>query len=175
MLASLPYDLLNRVMNFVEPKEIKVLYESSKDVIKEMIEQTNFIVECKVIISDEQVEWFETNKINIKLLKEHKVDNNGNQYWYKNGRTHRDDDLPAEIYSNGDREWYQNGKLHRDKDMPAVIRCSNGHQEWYKNGKLHREKDMPAVIFLNGDQMWYKNGKLHRDNNLSWYQNGVYR
>ena len=135
MLSSLPYDLLNRVMIFVEPKEIKVLYECSKDLIKEMMEETNFIVECKAIIPDEEREWFETNNIKVNLLKEYIVDNSGNQYWLTNGYRHSDNDLPAAIYSNGDQLWYKNGVLHRDNDLPASI-YSDGKKRWYKNGEL---------------------------------------
>ena len=160
MLASLPYDLLNRVMIFVEPKEIKVLYECSKDLIKEMMEETKFIVECKVIISDEQVEWFESNNIKVNLLEEYKVDNRGNQYWYKNGRKHRDDDLPAEI-SVGNQYWFKNGKLYRDNDLPTAIHL-NGDRFWHKNNNLHRDNDLPAVILSNGTQYWFKNGVKYR-------------
>jgi hypothetical protein len=44
-------------------------------------------------------------------------------YWYKNCHLHRDDDLPAMIYSNGRKEWYKFGKRHRDEDEPAIIFC----------------------------------------------------
>ena len=37
------------------------------------------------------------------------------QYWFQNGKLHRDNDLPAVVYANGDQIWYQNGKRHRDK------------------------------------------------------------
>ena len=29
--------------------------------------------------------------------------------WYKNGKLHRDNDLPAIEYSNGDKVWCKNG------------------------------------------------------------------
>ena len=53
--------------------------------------------------------------------------------WYKNGRRHRNGDLPAVVRANQSKLWYKNGQLHRDGDLPAVIN-SNGTQEWYKNG-----------------------------------------
>ncbi len=31
--------------------------------------------------------------------------------WYKNGEIHRDNDLPAIIYSDGYKVWYVNGRL----------------------------------------------------------------
>jgi hypothetical protein len=53
----------------------------------------------------------------------------GIQLWYKNGKKHRDNDFPAEIYPNGSQCWYKNGKRHRDNDLPAII--SSGTQEWF--------------------------------------------
>ena len=44
-----------------------------------------------MILTDEQIEWFETRNIKLKLLE------------------HRDNDLPAIIWSNGSQYWYKNG------------------------------------------------------------------
>ena len=179
MLQILPYDLLHKILQFQEPKEIIALYDSLEDVIQEMIKYTNFIVECKVVLSNGELNWFQTKNINVKLLEEYKIDEYGNQLWYKNGKLHRDNDLPAEIYPNGSQCWYKNGKRHRDNDLPAII--SSGTQEWFKKGKRHRNNDLPAVIYQSGNQCWYKNGKIHRDNDLPaeietngtqrWYKN----
>lgn len=103
------------------------------------------------------------------------------EFWFDEyGRYHRDNDLPAIIYSDGRKEWYQNGEKHRGNDLPAVIH-KNGTQEWYQYNKLHRD-DLPAVIGYDGTQEWYQNGRYHRDNDLpaiiysdgrkEWYQNG---
>jgi hypothetical protein len=134
MLSLLPYDLLHNILLFQEPKEIIALYESSKELIEEMIKHTNFIIKCKVILSDCEIEWFESKKINVKLLEEYKIDENGNRYWYKNGEFHRDNDLAAIIFSNGNKYWYKNGEFHRDNDLPAVILARSGRKKWYKNG-----------------------------------------
>ena len=63
------------------------------------------------------------------------------QLWYKEGKRHRDGDLPALIYANGTQCWYKEGKLHRDShfpgredDLPAVI-CAD-KVEWWVNGEL---------------------------------------
>ena len=74
------------------------------------------------------------NKRNGKYM-----DNEGNQYWYKNGLLHR-------------------------INAPAVIKASSGNGddqqlEWYKNGERHR-KNGPAVITEDGDMLWYLDGKL---------------
>jgi hypothetical protein len=77
------------------------------------------------------------------------------------GRLHRDDDLPALVWSCGLRkEWYWHGERHRDGDLPAV-ECAwgddgnllamtwgpnNGYKLWYRHNKLHRDGDLPAVM-----------------------------
>ena len=83
----------------------------------------------------------------------------------------------VEVYDNGEKYWYLNGKRHRE-DGPAH-EC-NGYKEWCLNDKLHRE-DGPAIEWANGDKAWYLNGKLHREDGpayegvsgyKSWYLNG---
>ena len=87
-----------------------------------------------------------------------KVYNDGNKYWYLNGKSHREDG-PAIEYANGDKKWYLDDTLHRE-DGPAV-EYDNGTKAWYLNGKCHRE-DGPAMKFTSGDKYWYLNDKLHR-------------
>ena len=40
-----------------------------------------------------------------------KIDENGTQKWFINNELHRENDLPAIIYSDGTKEWYLNGKF----------------------------------------------------------------
>jgi hypothetical protein len=109
-----------------------------------------------------------------------KIDNDGDQYWYCNGKLHRDN-KPAVICAGGNQYWYQHDKLHRNNDLPAVI-CANGDQYWYQHDKRHRDNDLPAIICANGYQAWYQHYKLHRDNGPAvikangdqyWYRNGI--
>lgn len=76
------------------------------------------------------------------------------------GRTHREGDLPAIIYTDGSLQWYINGKKHRDGDKPAVV-WSTGSMFWYKQGRRHRDISLrkPAVIYANGDVAYYNNGE----------------
>ena len=105
------------------------------------------------------------------------VDENGNQYWFKDGKRHREDG-PAIIYANGDQYWYRNGKRHRE-DGPAGI-DADGDQYWYRDGKRHREVD-PAVMYSDGHHEWFKDGKRHREDGPAfsfglyemWYDNGI--
>ena len=60
------------------------------------------------------------------------------------------------VYDNGDKFWYLNGKRHRE-DGPAV-EWASGTRHWHLNGELHRE-DGPAIEYSNGVKSWYLNGK----------------
>jgi protein associated with RNAse G/E len=54
----------------------------------------------------------------------------------------------VKVEEDGTQKWYKNGKLHRDRDEPAVIKA-DGSRWWYKDGKYHRDGDEPAVIYAN--------------------------
>ena len=56
---------------------------------------------------------------------------------------------------NGDKYWYREGKYHRE-DGPAIER-SDGTKYWYKEDKFHRE-DGPAIEYADGTKHWYYNG-----------------
>ena len=62
----------------------------------------------------------------------------------------------VKVQDNGDKFWFLNGKLHRE-DGPA-IEWADGTNHWYRNGKLHRE-DGPAVEYPSATKFWYLNGK----------------
>jgi hypothetical protein len=59
------------------------------------------------------------------------------------------------VYNNGEKYWFLNGKLHRE-DGPAV-EFADGDKAWYLNGQLHRE-DGPAIEWASGSKSWYLNG-----------------
>jgi len=88
-------------------------------------------------------------------------DGEGNEYWYRNGKFHKDNDLPAITWADGTQLWFRNGRLHRDNDLPAVIYAC-GTQKWFRNGNLHRDNDLPAIIWSVGDREWYCNGTCYR-------------
>jgi hypothetical protein len=60
----------------------------------------------------------------------------------------------VEVYEDGDKFWYLNGKLHRE-DGPA-IEWAKGDKAWYLNNKRHRE-DGPAIEFSSGSKSWFLN------------------
>ena len=105
------------------------------------------------------------------------VDDNGNKFWYLDGKFHRTDG-PAVEYADGDKRWYLNGECHRT-DGPAM-EFADGTKAWYLNGECHRT-DGPAIERADGDKFWYLNGNLHRtdgpamefaDGTKEWYLNG---
>jgi hypothetical protein len=70
-----------------------------------------------------------------------------NKEWFnKNEKHHRDNDLQVICYDNGAKKCYVNGKLHSDNDLPAIVRLS-GTKEWYINGKFHRLGGLPAIKY----------------------------
>lgn len=102
------------------------------------------------------------------------------EYWYKDGKQHRDGGLPASIlyHKNGLKRyesWYQNGHQHRDGDLPAQIEYyENGfkqYERWYFIDKLCRDNDKPNLIKYDDsgniiEEQWFdsKHG-THRGGN----------
>ncbi len=82
------------------------------------------------------------------------------EYRY-HGQLHNFGDLPAIVFNDGERYYYKYDKLHRDDDKPAMVRKLGNF--YYKNGKLHRDDDKPAVEYHNGSKLWYRNGKLYKE------------
>lgn len=77
-------------------------------------------------------------------------DDNMNIYWLKNGKIHRDGDLPANIDFNGISPFY-----HSNINDVKITR-------YYKKGLRHRDNDkfgnpQPAVITKN-DVYYYNQG-----------------
>jgi hypothetical protein len=62
----------------------------------------------------------------------------------------------VKVYDNGDKFWYLDGKVHRT-DGPAV-ECADGTKIWLLNGKRHRV-DGPAIEYAYGGKHWYLDGK----------------
>ena len=88
----------------------------------------------------------------------------GTKRWYKdreNTTLHRLDG-PAVEFENGDKFWYKDGKQHRDEKDPytgltlPAVEYKNGDKFWYKDDQQHR-LDGPAVEYKTGDKFWYIN------------------
>lgn len=99
--------------------------------------------------------------------------------FHKEGKYHREGDLPAAITKNTkgeveNEEYYKNNERHRDGDKPALINKSGNYLEhtYYKHGLIHRDGDAPSHILFDGEQnkpiveRYHKFGVPHRDNGL---------
>lgn len=158
-ILELPSDVQKIMLDFLNISEINILYSSSKSVIemlKILSEHNNFSVVSNVVLSDKLSEIYKYRNIKVRLVKTEIY-----EIWYnKYGLKHRDDDMPAVIYSNGNKGWYKNGKLDRKNDLPAMI-GNNGEEYWFEDGLLHREDDLPAIIKPNGTRLYFKYGRRY--------------
>lgn len=96
--------------------------------------------------------------------------------YHKDGKLHREDDLPAELnyYDDGaihSESYAKNGLYGREDDKPSKIRYNkNGKiesSEWHRNGLLHRE-GKPAQIVeddFSKTVSYYENGNLNSPDN----------
>ena len=110
------------------------------------------------------------------------VSQDGDRYFYKDGKLHRRDGLPAVELLSGYRAWYVNGCRHNEGG-PAR-QWSNCQEEWYVDGEMHRDGDKLAVTTSKGVLIWYKKGKRHRNiekgparitrDCCEWWVDGVY-
>lgn len=99
------------------------------------------------------------------------------QEWFRYGEKHRTDG-PAFVDSDGSQYYYINGKCHRE-DGPA--RSSKVANIWMINGKVHRI-GAPAILYTNGNYNWLSKGVRHRldgpavkrGNSLFYYVNGKF-
>lgn len=93
----------------------------------------------------------------------------GHTFHQHNGQLHSEADAPAVVYADGTQWWYHEGKVHRD-GAPAII-FANGVEEWWQYNVRHRD-GAPAVIFpattavapeFRGVKQWWTQGKLVRE------------
>jgi len=62
------------------------------------------------------------------------------------------------VYDFGEYEFYSNGLRHRENDLPATV-FSDGTKHWYKDGQMHRDNCLPALITSDGDtRRWFSKG-----------------
>ena len=60
-MFTLATDVQKIIMEFLDPPEIKVLYETCKDakiMFEELTKHTNFIIDCKRFLSNKEIKWF---------------------------------------------------------------------------------------------------------------------
>jgi len=97
------------------------------------------------------------------------------------GLLHRENDSPAVIDGQGNQFWFSNGKLHRENGPAAIITSdidvsnrsywlfeekglaipTKPGSYWLCEGKLHRDNG-PAVEMISGRKEWAIDGKVTR-------------
>lgn len=87
--------------------------------------------------------------------------NDGTIVYMKDGKAHRDGDLPAMESPDGDQHWMRNGYLHRDGDLPAVVDKYDGYIAWYKHSVQTRDGYLPARIYNTGTKCWIYNNQMY--------------
>ena len=82
----------------------------------------------------------------------------GKKQWYKNGKLHRDGNLPAVEYENGDMAYYIDGIYNRTDNGPTII-CNNPYIRCYhKNGVLIiKDAHHPDFLPSGGIVTWRAN------------------
>lgn len=108
--------------------------------------------------------FYEEHPLKVTQYDDVPVNFTGKAVWEKEGVT----------------AWYRNGKLHREDDLPAFV--SELEVSWFIDGKRHREGNRHAQIQANGFKGFYVNNKLHREDGQAYeagkfskyYLNGIY-
>ena len=91
---------------------------------KKMVKRCTLIVD-----TGEAIETIFLNRKHMKLKR-----GGQGEYWFRDGKLHRDNDYPAYISDNGTIHWCQNGSIHRDNDYPAIINMKGEKylvSEWF--------------------------------------------
>ena len=156
-LNCLHDDVLMSIFMFLKPHHIIRLYNEFPQIVVEIFQRNiYFKMPCKKYINQCIVEWFERKNLPLDLLIEIKTDL---------------------LYTR----YFKNGKLHRDNDLPAVVSHKYGQvQSWYKNGERHRDdKHKPAYIVSYENEKviylkWFQNDVNFSDYSLKQPSSGTY-
>lgn len=143
-------------------------------------------------LNDSIVRWYKNGEIHRDGYKLAVLYKNGGYEWWKNGKRHCNNDIPAysalDYSSNPSNstdekhiinEWWVNGIMKRDdpelpqmtdhvtvKDNQEMIIDDYTVKAWYKDNIHHRE-DKPAIVMEPGNgEEWWVNGKCHREGGL---------
>ena len=141
-LAVLNDDVMMLIFTYLEPYHIINIHHAFSQIVNELFQRnSHFKMPCYGYIYDDIVDWFDMNHFPLDLITE-KRRSIDYTYYLKNGKRHRDDDLPAVISDKyGEfQHWYQNGKLYRENGKPAKIESYfSGYKKlcFYDNDDRH--------------------------------------
>lgn len=136
-------DTILTICKYLRLSDIDEFQLANKDISNILIKSKDYILreENHVLVQPH----------GLVVIKKNDIYKKGDKVWYKEGRVHRDGDLPAIIRVSGKQEWWQNNRQYRDNDLPTII-SSSGNQIWRYFGVLHRDRDLPAVISINDNR-----------------------
>ncbi len=103
---------------------------------------------------------------------------NDNDIMYKkNGLSHREGDLPAEISKTDTGATFNaykiHDQLHREGDKPAIETSDGSHMEWHLAGIPHRPNGKPQTIIKTptmNKTIYVEHGLEHREGGLPSYE-----
>jgi hypothetical protein len=143
MLLFLPYDMLIEMVRYLLPKEFKLLFISVNDDKCIQKELRKCLIVCTEIVSKNLIDWFESEQIELQLVKHYHEKINWwtgykEQHWTTNGQSHSVNDKQA-VITNETKTWYKYGVLHRDNDKPAIESLC-GYRAWFINGQRVKQQ-----------------------------------
>lgn len=72
-----------------------------------------------------------------------------------NNKKYRIRKLIPKTFTTCNNYWYVNGKLHRDGGLPAIE--ITGRKECWVYNNRHRDNGLPAIEYADGNKKWYEN------------------
>jgi hypothetical protein len=129
---------------------IKNIFKSNSEKIFEqnVLKYNGFGVYCKNIFTRKHIFYILDNNSSISDLPFYLIADSPNNETYS-------------LIDNKKR-WYKNGKRHRDNDLPAVIDLDDDIYYYCKYGKYHR-LDGPAIHGEPFSDKWYLYGKQYEN------------
>ena len=116
MLLDLPIEILITLLqDWLSVKNFVSIYycnKKSMQLLENIVKNPNFILKPTTIVKDKYVEWFIKKSVKVNYLIDHCIDKYNSKIWTKNGKCHRDNDLPAIIKENKRKEYYKNGRRY---------------------------------------------------------------
>jgi hypothetical protein len=109
------------VDNFYDPTEDceYALIEALGEVVDEDIKSATSKIKIIKMLTRFELETY--IKYHSVFDEPSYIDEDGNMYWYKFDKIHRDNDLPAIVMKNGIKHWFQDGVHKRNNGKPITV------------------------------------------------------
>lgn len=172
--SNLPTEVWARALYMLDVRDLARLHSAGGAI---PAKDAFFEWRARRVLSESELAWFERTGVRLVLFEEVLLKNytlfpNTTEH-RRNGKLHRDHDLPAlEFAVDGTQVWYQDGLIHRDNDRPA--RVSQLQREYFWQGKRHRPSGGPTIEYADGRRVWHWNNVMRGssmtpDEEPQWY------